>query len=58
MGAFPRVGLKEPFLDVRCGLCALESGSTYDSFVGEYSVEFGLDGKGAEGGFCQTTTSS
>ncbi|CZR67007.1 uncharacterized protein PAC_16906 [Phialocephala subalpina] len=45
--AFPRLGFKEQFLDIMCGLCALKQGTTYDNFVGEYSVEYGLDGKGA-----------
>ncbi|KAE9368902.1 hypothetical protein N431DRAFT_428637 [Stipitochalara longipes BDJ] len=44
--AFPRLGFKEQFLDIVCGLCALKPETTYDNFVGEYGVEFGLDGKG------------
>lgn len=29
-----------------CGLCAWKPATTYDNFVGEYGVEYGLDGKG------------
>jgi len=29
-----------------CGICALKPGTTYDNFIGEYGVEYGLDGKG------------
>jgi len=46
VNAFPRLGFKEQFLDIMCGLCALKPGTTYDNFVGEYGVEYGLDGKG------------
>lgn len=44
--AFPRLGFKEKFLDIMCGLCALKPGTTYDNFVGDYGAEYGLDGKG------------
>jgi hypothetical protein len=44
--AFPRLGFKEQFLDIMCGLCALKPSTTYDNFVGDYGVEYGLDGKG------------
>jgi hypothetical protein len=44
--AFPRLGFKEQFLDIMCGLCALKPETTYDNFVGDYGVEYGLDGKG------------
>ncbi|KUJ08838.1 metal dependent phosphohydrolase [Mollisia scopiformis] len=46
--AFPRLGFKEQFLDIMCGLCALKPGTTYDNFVADYGVEFGLDGKGTD----------
>jgi hypothetical protein len=44
--AFPRIGFKQQFLDIMCGLCALKPETTYDNFVSDYGVEFGLDGKG------------
>jgi hypothetical protein len=44
--AFPRLGFKEQFLDIMCSLCALKPGATYDNFVGDYGVEYGLDGNG------------
>ena len=44
--AFPRLGFKEQFLDIMCGLCALKPETTYGTFVGDYGVEYGLDGKG------------
>lgn len=44
--AFPRLGFKEQLLETLCGLCALKPDTTYDNFVGDYGVEFGLDGKG------------
>jgi hypothetical protein len=43
--AFPRLGFKEQFLEIMCGLCVLKPGTTYDNCVGEYGVEYGLDGK-------------
>ncbi|KAH8665156.1 metal dependent phosphohydrolase [Tricladium varicosporioides] len=45
--AFPRLGFKEQFLEIMCGLCALKPGTTYDNFVGDYGVEYGLDGTGS-----------
>jgi hypothetical protein len=44
--AFPRLGFKEQFLEIICGLCALNPSTTYGKCVGDYGVEFGLDGKG------------
>lgn len=44
--AFPRLGFKQQFLEIMCGLCALKPNTTYDNFVGAYGLEFGLDGKG------------
>jgi hypothetical protein len=44
--AFPRLGFKKQFLDIMCGLCAFKPETTYGNFVGDYGVEFGLDGKG------------
>ncbi|ORY18376.1 hypothetical protein BCR34DRAFT_554114 [Clohesyomyces aquaticus] len=44
--AFPRLGFKDQFIEIMCGLCALKPETTYDNFVGDYGVQFGLDGKG------------
>jgi hypothetical protein len=44
--AFPRLGFKEQFLEIMCGLCAFKPGTAFDNFVGDYGVEYGLDGKG------------
>ena len=46
VSAFPPLGFKESFLDIMCGLCASKPGTTYDNFVGDYGVEYGLDGRG------------
>jgi len=45
--AFPRLGFKNQFLDIMCGLCALKPETTYDNFVADYGVAFRLDGKGS-----------
>lgn len=47
IGAFPRLGFKEQFVEIMCGLCALKPDTTYGKFVGDYGVEYGIDGKGA-----------
>ena len=44
--AFPRLGYKEQFIDIMCGLCALIPGTTYDNFVGDYGVKYELNSKG------------
>lgn len=44
--AFPRLGFKESFLGIMCGLCEFKPETTYDNFVGDYGVVFGVDGKG------------
>jgi hypothetical protein len=46
--AFPRVGFRAQFLEIMCGLCAFKPATTYDNFVGDYGVEFGLDGAGKD----------
>ncbi|KAK5049006.1 hypothetical protein LTR84_005428 [Exophiala bonariae] len=46
VGAFPRLGFKDQFIGIMCGLCAYKPETTYDNFVGEWGCEFGLDGKG------------
>jgi hypothetical protein len=44
--AFPRIGFRDQFLEIMCGLCAYKPETTYDNFVGDFAVEFGVDGKG------------
>ncbi|PMD47122.1 metal dependent phosphohydrolase [Hyaloscypha variabilis F] len=44
--AFPRLGFKSELLEIMCGLCAFKPETTYDNFVGDFGVEYGLDGKG------------
>ncbi|KAK0654996.1 hypothetical protein B0T16DRAFT_339678, partial [Cercophora newfieldiana] len=45
--AFPRAGFKDDLVDIMCGLCKTKPATTFDNFVGEFGLEFGLDGKGA-----------
>lgn len=46
VGAFPRLGFKDQFLEIMCGLCAYKPETTYDNFVADFGCEFGIDGKG------------
>lgn len=46
VGAFPRFGFKDQFLKIMCGLFALKPETTYHNFVGDFSSEYGIDGKG------------
>lgn len=48
VATFPRIGFKEQFLQIMCGLCALKPNTTYNNFVGDYGCEYGLDGKGTD----------
>ena len=44
--AYPREGFAEELVGIMCGLCREKKETTFDNFVGEFGVEFGLDGKG------------
>lgn len=44
--AFPRIGFRTQFLEIMCGLCAFKPETTYDNFVSDFGVEYGVDGKG------------
>jgi len=46
VGAFPRLGFKDQFLEIMCGLCAMKPETTYDNFVGDFGAEYGIDGRG------------
>jgi hypothetical protein len=46
--AFPREGFKDDLVQIMCGLCRNKPSTTFDTFVGEFGLEFGLDGKGAD----------
>lgn len=46
VGAFPRLGFKEQFVEIMCGLCAYKPETTYDNFVGDFGCDLGIDGKG------------
>ncbi|KAJ9614069.1 hypothetical protein H2200_002205 [Cladophialophora chaetospira] len=44
--AFPRLEFRDQFLQIMCGLCAYKPETTYDNFVSDFGVAFGVDGKG------------
>lgn len=45
---FPRSGFTyEGLKQVMCGICASKPNTTYDNFVGEFGVQFGIDGEGS-----------
>jgi hypothetical protein len=46
--AFPREGFKDDLVQIMCGLCKNKPATTFDTFVGEFGLDFGLDGKGAD----------
>lgn len=46
IGAFPRDGFKDQFLQIMCGLCDFKPETTYDNLVFDFGVEYGIDGKG------------
>ena len=46
VAAFPRLGFKEEVVQLMCGMCREKPEVTYDNFVGEFGLKFGLDGKG------------
>jgi hypothetical protein len=48
VAAFPRIGFRDEFLEIMCGLCAYKPETTYDNFVSDFGVEFGLDGNGKD----------
>jgi len=43
---FPRVGWRDEFVQIMCGLCREKPATTYDNFVDYYGLNYGLDGKG------------
>jgi hypothetical protein len=43
---FPRVGFKEELRQIMCGLCRDKPSTTFDNFVGEFGLLYGLDGLG------------
>lgn len=44
--AFPREGFQKEFVGIMCGLCRDKPETVVDNFVGEFGVEYGLDGEG------------
>ncbi|KAG7419503.1 hypothetical protein Forpe1208_v003597 [Fusarium oxysporum f. sp. rapae] len=45
---FPRNGFTyEGLKQVLCGICRTKPSTTYDNFVGEFGVRFGIDGEGS-----------
>ncbi|RYP08859.1 hypothetical protein DL765_008665 [Monosporascus sp. GIB2] len=44
--AFPREGFKDGLIQIMCGLCREKPDTTFDNFVSEFGLEFGMDGKG------------
>lgn len=48
MKLFPRTGFtSDGFTNLMCGICCNKSATTFDNFVSEFGVQFGLDGTGA-----------
>ncbi|RGP68700.1 metal dependent phosphohydrolase [Fusarium sporotrichioides] len=48
MKLFPRSGFTyEGLKQVLCGICKTKPSTTYDNFVGEFGVRFGIDGEGS-----------
>lgn len=46
VGAFPRDGFKDGFVQIMCGLCRDKPDTTYDNFVSDFGKLYGTDGKG------------
>lgn len=46
--AFPRLGFKDAFIDIMCGLCRDKRETTFDNFVAWFGANLGLDGKGTD----------
>ena len=44
--AFPRLGFKDELVKTMCGLCRDKKETTFDNFVADFGLAFGLDGKG------------
>ncbi|KAJ6783318.1 hypothetical protein PWT90_02553 [Aphanocladium album] len=45
---FPRAGMTaDGFTELMCGICRDKAATTFDNFVSEFGVQFGLDGAGA-----------
>ncbi|KAJ3499104.1 hypothetical protein NLG97_g613 [Lecanicillium saksenae] len=48
MKLFPRAGMTaDGFTKLMCGICRDKGATTFDNFVGDFGVQFGLDGAGA-----------
>jgi len=45
---FPRVGFKDELVQIMCGLCRDKASTTFDNFVGEFGLQYGLDGNGTD----------
>jgi len=43
---FPRLGFKEELRNIMCGLCRDKPETTFDNFVGQFGLIYGLDGTG------------
>ena len=43
---FPREGFKEDMIQIMCGFCRDKPSTTLDTFVGQFGMHFGTDGKG------------
>ncbi|KAH8819430.1 metal dependent phosphohydrolase [Xylogone sp. PMI_703] len=39
VATFPRLGFRDQFIQIMCGLCALKPGTTYGNFVSEYGCD-------------------
>jgi hypothetical protein len=48
IGAFPRDGFKDQFLQIMCGLCEYKPETTYDNLVFDFGCVYGTDGKGTD----------
>lgn len=44
---FPRIGFKEEWIKSLCCLCREKKATTFDNFVKEFGLVYGLDGKGS-----------
>lgn len=43
---FPRTGFADELIQIMCGLCRNKASTTFDNVVGDYGLEYGLDGVG------------
>lgn len=43
---FPRAGFADELIQIMCGLCRDKASTTFDNVVGDYGLQYGLDGLG------------